>query len=151
MHIIRKFLFQRRQEAAGASAESHRELEVRCGCTVVGFYRGWVNPPKSLNPVLTLCKQSLSLSFPYFWNNTSKGSLSISHTLVRWCGCSRMQIPQDYQGSSVLRGRVMCGVVEQARGIMEGRGSEVVRRHPKAIPVSVEQESMRMRFNATSE
>ena len=46
---------------------------------------------------------------------------------------------------------MMCGVVEQARGIMEGRGSEVVRRHPKAIPVSVEQESMRMRFNATSE
>ena len=44
--------------------------------------------------------------------------------------------------------------MEQARGIMEsggGGGSEVVRRHPKAIPVSVEQESMRMRFNATSE
>ena len=40
---------------------------------------------------------------------------------------------------------------EQARGIMEGGGSEVVRRHPKAIPVSVEQESTRLRFNATSE
>ena len=62
-----------------------------------------------------------------------------------------MQIPQDYQGSSVLRGRVMCGGMEQARGIMEGGGSEVVRRHPKAIPVSVEQESTRLRFNATSE
>ena len=65
MQIIIKFLSQRRQEAAGTSAERHRELEVRCGCTAMGFYMGWVNPPKSLNPVLRLCEQSLSLSFPY--------------------------------------------------------------------------------------
>ena len=65
-----------------------------------------------------------------------------------------MQIPQDYQGSSVLRGRVMCGGHGAGQRDNGGRGrggSEVVRRHPKAIPVSVEQESMRMRFNATSE